>query len=804
MAKKGKVWYVILGVFYLGLGVLTYVFHQRLAHIASLHTGEEIKSDFEGNDWVSWEDTPEGVKAVRVHPLPSYKRKEYTDLPQVGDRLLEIRRESPPIGSAETVDKISKAAPPGRAFTYIVDRPSPVSNTSSQEELSFSNGFRLGFSFNEYGGWWRVSIWLVAIGAFISFVMLAILFPLIRGNWRDYLPLLCVVASALLFLSLQAFHSLYLIVDNSLLDEADVQFEKGYIWAYMLLLFTYTISYFYYKSGISNFLSVLPSVGVSIFWLYLSADIIFVKHQLKFFHDLLENFSYLFFFYHLAGALLLYVAGSYKGKSARQLLGILSIGVLSLVTAAYYVFQEQIDWIEPERVLLLFTFLQFFPLFNSTFLQLQFGKVSVVVTRTFQYLVFFVVAIFLYLLINQLFTVYLSPNAYSRLLEIVVFLITITLMRVVYLANENKFSRYFVSSQQEKRNHFNSFIAQIPQYTSSRILRKDLVDQLVEYFGADTVHLWWKGDVPDSMAEKRYHENHERIYQQLKAHQAVWSKNKEIAPFRLDDELEELVLKSGYSLVYPITVNEDSYALLMLGKKKRGVYNLSDLELISRLVQQTQLTLNVLQLINREKELIQQTYEANLTALRSQINPHFLFNTLNSLTELVHESADLAEEAIEKLAFIFRYTLKKSSENFVSLSEEIKLISTYLDLEKIRFGDRLEIQIDVNPEVKDVDIPAFVIQTFVENCIKHGIAKILDKGLVAIQAYKEDNFLVCEVYDNGPGIDLGRVHQSTGLNNVIARLENIYDLKDLVKFENTGSGTLVTMRVPIMQVPNMS
>ncbi len=809
MAKKGSVWYLILGGFYLALGVFGYIFHQKAAHIALLHYGEEIKADFEGSDWVTWADTPEGVKAVRVHPLPSFKDVLDVKYPKVGDRLLEIRREDRgdhvSIVSAEAVDNISSAAAPDYPFGYVIERPNPINNESTRIVSSFSNGLRLAFTFNEYGLFWRLSIWLLAIGAFISFVMLAILFPLMRGNWREYFPLLCVVVSALLFLNLQAFHFLYLIVDNGY---PEIIFEKGYIFIYIFLLFAYTVSYFYYKSGFRNLLFLLPSVAIAAYGLYRVGDIIFLQHQLKFYYDLIENFCYLFFFAHIAGASLLYISAIYKHKSFRQLLGIIGISVLALASSVYYVFQSELSFIEPEFVLLIYTLLIFFPLFNSTFLQLQFGKVSVVVTRTFQYLVFFVVSIFLYLLINQLFTQYLTTNAYSRLLEIVVFLLTITITQAIYMANENKFSRYFVSSQQEKRNYFNSFIAQIPRYTSSRILRKDVIEQLVDFFDADTVHLWWKGDVPDSMAEKRYHQNHERIYQQLTDRQAVWSKNKEIAPFRLDEELEDLVLKSGYSLVYPIRVsdrvNEENYALLMLGKKKRGVYNLSDLELISRLVQQTQLTLNVLQLLNREKELIQQTYEANLTALRSQINPHFLFNTLNSLTELVHESADLAEEAIEKLAYIFRYTLRKSSQNFVSLADEISLISTYLDLEKIRFGDRLEVQIDVKQEVKDVDIPAFVIQTFVENCIKHGIAKILDRGLVAIQAYKDDDFLVCEVYDNGPGIDLDRVHKSTGLNNVIARLENIYDLKDLVKFENTGSGTLVSMRLPIMKVPKLN
>ncbi|TAE56574.1 MAG: histidine kinase, partial [Bacteroidetes bacterium] len=182
---------------------------------------------------------------------------------------------------------------------------------------------------------------------------------------------------------------------------------------------------------------------------------------------------------------------------------------------------------------------------------------------------------------------------------------------------------------------------------------------------------------------------------------------------------------------------------------------------------------------------------------RSQINPHFLFNTLNSIGELVHESADLAEKAVEKLAFIFRYTLRMSNQNFISLSDEMSLVSTYLDLEKIRFGDRLDIHIRMDHDVKDVQMPGFILQTLVENCIKHGIAKILHNGRVSVEAFREDDFLICEVFDNGPGIDLTRIYKSTGLSNSIARVENIYGVKNLLYFENTGNGTLVRLKIPL-------
>ncbi|MEM7657819.1 MAG: hypothetical protein AAF399_16965, partial [Bacteroidota bacterium] len=131
------------------------------------------------------------------------------------------------------------------------------------------------------------------------------------------------------------------------------------------------------------------------------------------------------------------------------------------------------------------------------------------------------------------------------------------------------------------------------------------------------------------------------------------------------------------------------------------------------------------------------------------------------------------------------------------------LITTYLDLEKIRFGDRLMMKIDISPDVKEVPIPAFILSTLVENTIKHGIAKILHPGIVSVKGFREGDFLVCEVVDNGPGIDLSRIYKSHGLSSSISRLENIYDLKNLLYFENTGEGTYVRMKIPLVKHPQL-
>lgn len=138
-----------------------------------------------------------------------------------------------------------------------------------------------------------------------------------------------------------------------------------------------------------------------------------------------------------------------------------------------------------------------------------------------------------------------------------------------------------------------------------------------------------------------------------------------------------------------------------------------------------------------------------------------------------------------------------SDRDLVPLKNEMELVQTYLEMEQIRFGARLTVDIDMEKDAENVPIPAFVIQTFIENCIKHGIAKIVGKGMISIEAYLEDDFLICQVYDNGPGISPERIRKGTGLNNVIARLENIYKSANVIQFENTGDGTRVILRIPL-------
>lgn len=789
--QKGWSWILILGLFYLGLGILAVQVTLSIADTRSLYEGTDLESEFEGNDWVAWEDTDKGVIATGMHPLPKYKPSDKGFIQQ-GDRISEI--DWWPINNAETATNITSAKTPGKGLSVELDRVDPVSFTIEEIRILYQAGFRLTFSFNDIYAYWHIVGWLVGIGAFVALVMLVILIPVVRTQKEKGWTLIGSVTSALLFFMLQLVHHAYLIIES---DLKSIGFEKAYIVGYILLIISYSIFYFSLRSELKGILFLIPSLIAGGWLLYQVIDILYVSHDMRYFHSLVEEAAGSFFLLHLAGAVALYLAKSSGETWKRHQWGILVIGVLAFTSFVYYQIPALQEIIHPEHVFFLQLLLMFFPLINASFLQLQFGKVSLIVTQTIQYIVAIVVSVVLYLLIIQLFDYINAGVNYRRILEFVTFIFGMIGFRVLYQTNEGKLRKYFVTSKQEKTTRFRNFIARIPQYTNAGLLRKDIIQEIQQYFQVEIADFWWSGSASDQVPDFVDAQNYRNIYEILNEKTSNWSKTKEIENLKLEDHLESFLLDLGYNLVCPVTVDEDSFALLMLGRKKRGVYNLADIELMSQLIQQTQLTLNVLQLVTREKELIQQTYEANLTALRSQINPHFLFNTLNSIGELVHESAELAESAIEKLAFIFRYTLNKSSQNFVPLSEEIGLISTYLDLEKIRFGDRLTTEISISPEIKETPIPAVILQTLVENCIKHGIAKILHKGLVTIEVRREGDFLVCDVYDNGPGIDLSRIYKSTGLSNSIARLENLYDQKNLLQFENTGDGTLAQMRIPL-------
>jgi two-component system LytT family sensor kinase len=193
-----------------------------------------------------------------------------------------------------------------------------------------------------------------------------------------------------------------------------------------------------------------------------------------------------------------------------------------------------------------------------------------------------------------------------------------------------------------------------------------------------------------------------------------------------------------------------------------------------------------------------------LDALASQINPHFLFNTLTSISSLIRSQPETARTLIVKLSGLLRRLLR-SQEHFVTLREELEAIDEYLDIESIRFGPKLRIDKSIDPATLDLVVPSMLLQPLVENSIKHGLSQKLGEGRITIRSLREDGHAVIDVIDNGVGVsaaDSDRVKGAgIGLRNVNERLRVIYGANYQLQLDSVpGEGTCARIVIPEMAV----
>lgn len=154
----------------------------------------------------------------------------------------------------------------------------------------------------------------------------------------------------------------------------------------------------------------------------------------------------------------------------------------------------------------------------------------------------------------------------------------------------------------------------------------------------------------------------------------------------------------------------------------------------------------------RESVLRESALRAQLKALQAQINPHFLFNALNALAELTHRDPDRAEELIEDLSFLLRYSLRSSAVDTVPLSQEIEAVDRYLRIESARLGSRLVVERAIDTTLTDTQVPGLILQPIVENAVQHGVAVRPEGGRVSIEVLRADSALRIVVEDDGPGL----------------------------------------------------
>jgi two-component system LytT family sensor kinase len=206
----------------------------------------------------------------------------------------------------------------------------------------------------------------------------------------------------------------------------------------------------------------------------------------------------------------------------------------------------------------------------------------------------------------------------------------------------------------------------------------------------------------------------------------------------------------------------------------------------------------------REAHLVKQLVEAELRALRAQINPHFLFNSLNSVAALIVTEPRTAEEMIIRLAKIFRHVLTYHDRPFSSVQEEVSFLRTYLEIEKVRFGDRLEVSFEIEESVSQLSVPTLILQPLVENSIKHGLGPKVGANQLTIRARQQAHYLELTVEDNGIGAVArknvsGQPSTGLGLRNVEERLQTVYRGNAQFTFESeprVGSRAQILIPIP--------
>ena len=200
----------------------------------------------------------------------------------------------------------------------------------------------------------------------------------------------------------------------------------------------------------------------------------------------------------------------------------------------------------------------------------------------------------------------------------------------------------------------------------------------------------------------------------------------------------------------------------------------------------------------RAVELEKRLAQAKLQALQMQLNPHFLFNSLHSISALMHQDAEAADRMMARLSDLLRAALEGSDTQEVSLREELEFLDRYLEIEQIRFGDRLTVKTEVAPGMLDAQVPNLILQPLVENAIRHGIEPHAKPGCIELRVQRAADVLTVEVSDNGAGLRGDEpAAEGVGLSNTRARLRTLYgEAHGFELCEAPGGGLLVRMMIP--------
>jgi two-component system LytT family sensor kinase len=190
--------------------------------------------------------------------------------------------------------------------------------------------------------------------------------------------------------------------------------------------------------------------------------------------------------------------------------------------------------------------------------------------------------------------------------------------------------------------------------------------------------------------------------------------------------------------------------------------------------------------------------KTHLQLLRTQLQPHFLFNTLNTVAELVHSDPDSADQMITRLGRLLRLSLDHAGHQVVPLRQEIEFLRMYVEIEQVRFQDRLQIVWNVAPDTLEAAVPTLLWHPVLENAIRHGVTPLAGRGRIVVSSQRQGEELVLEIRDNGRGLPNGQVpREGVGLRNIRERVHQLYGTRARFALEPAlGGGTVATLRIP--------
>jgi signal transduction histidine kinase len=291
------------------------------------------------------------------------------------------------------------------------------------------------------------------------------------------------------------------------------------------------------------------------------------------------------------------------------------------------------------------------------------------------------------------------------------------------------------------------------------------------------------------------------------------------APARINLNLSEAPdLDFQCVLDVPIVSGDERVGVILMGRRENQVpYFSEDIALLGSLADVFSYMLESVELYEKKREqeqvtraLTLQASQSELKALRAQINPHFLFNALNAIAGLIHKDPFRADQTVEQLADIFRYTLRGSESEWAVLEDEMEFVRSYLEIERARFGEKLSVEVTTVPDVASLKIPTMMVQTLVENAVKHGAAQVCGNSRVEVTARRDGGRLIVDVADSGPGFPtddddrlnrarLGRKGNGYGLKNVRERLAGHFgDRAELVIHrDEEREMTVISLILPI-------